>query len=154
MAQLGSAPGLGPGGRGFESPLPDVINEIDSAKYIAFSSLKSNGTPVSTAVWVVPFADGYGFTTGASSFKIKRIAKNPNITVCVCDRSGAVKPDATIYHGTSCVLDEISSEQVARAIRTKYFVLGRLLHLYDSVVGVLRPSKRASNTAIKFVLQD
>ena len=25
MAQLGSAPGLGPGGRGFESPFPDHL---------------------------------------------------------------------------------------------------------------------------------
>ncbi len=154
MAQLGSAPGLGPGGRGFESPLPDMVNQIDGAKYIAFSSLKTDGTPVSTAVWVVPFDDGYGFTTGASAYKVGRIKRNPAITVAVCDRSGKVMDGATIYCGMAHVLDSNSSEQVARAIRSKYFVLGRLLQFYSVVIGVIKPSRRIGETAIKFVIDN
>ena len=80
--------------------------------------------------------------------------RNPNITVTVCDRSGKIGADAATYHGTACVLDSALSAQVARAIQSKYFVLGRLLQIYGAVTEVMRPSKRVSETAIKFVLQN
>jgi hypothetical protein len=34
MAQLGSAPGLGPGGRGFESPFPDHLTHRKVLPYL------------------------------------------------------------------------------------------------------------------------
>jgi len=83
--------------------------ELDAAKYIAFVSYRKDGTPVSTAVWVVPYEDGYAFTTDPDSWKIKRILKNPNVTI-----------QASNVRGSQSVGPQSSAEQLSYLTRTAW----------------------------------
>jgi PPOX class probable F420-dependent enzyme len=94
--------------------------DLDQAKYISFTTFRSDGTPVPTAVWVVPFDGGYAFTTGADSHKVKRLRADRRVEVCVCNVRGAVADGTLIHPGTAAVLDEADSRRVSDLIRSKY----------------------------------
>lgn len=99
-----------------------MTHELDGAKYISFTSTKRDGTTVATPVWVVPFEGGYAFTTGHDAFKLRRIERNPAVTVAVCTMRGKVAPNATVHAGTAVALDPEAARRVNRAIRRKYWL--------------------------------
>jgi len=43
------------------------MDEIAQAKYIAFGTYRPDGSIASTPTWVVPFREGYAFTTELGS---------------------------------------------------------------------------------------
>ena len=104
----------------------DVAHELDTAKYISFTSFKRDGSAVATPVWVVPFEGGYAFTTGRTSFKLKRIVKNPAVTIAVCSMRGNMAEGATQHRGTAIALDEQPAARVNSAIRRKYWFVYNL----------------------------
>ena len=97
-----------------------MSTDLDSTKYISFVSYKKDGTPVAAPVWVVPFEGGYAFTTEPTAWKVKRVLRNPNVTVQACNVRGKVKPGAPLHHGTAEVLDEAAMLRVRQAVKAKY----------------------------------
>ena len=66
---------------------------ITDEKYVSFTTLRKNGTPVSSPVWIAPLGDGTaGFTTDATSGKVKRVRKNAQVTLRPCTSRGKVAP--------------------------------------------------------------
>ena len=128
-----------------------MAHELDTAKYISFTSFKRDGSPVATPVWVVPFEGGYAFTTGHSSFKVKRIAKNPSVTVAVCSMRGKVAEGTTQYHGTAVALDAATATRVNAAIRRKYWLAYHLMIAPAALWQRLRGNS-AADAAIKVTL--
>jgi len=127
--------------------------ELDAAKYIAFVSYRKDGTPVSTAVWVVPYEDGYAFTTDPDSWKIKRILKNPNVTIQVSNVRGKPKRGSTIFSGTAELLDANGVANVRDVVRRKYRTMYRLLiERSDKKEAKKSGSSTAGTAAIKVVL--
>jgi PPOX class probable F420-dependent enzyme len=96
--------------------------DLDTAKYVSFVSMKKDGTPAATAVWVVPFEGGYAFTTDADAWKVKRVRRNPDVTLAVSDVRGKVQPGATVHAGRAEVLEGDAVRRVDRAIRRKYWL--------------------------------
>ncbi len=97
-----------------------MATDIDSARYISFSTLKNDGSVVASPVWVVPFNGGYAFNTGANSFKVKRLRNNPSVSVARSNFKGAVKADAKIHQGTATVGSEAEHVLVNALVRAKY----------------------------------
>ena len=108
--------------RVFGGTVTHMTHELDGAKYISFISSKRDGSTVATPVWVVPFEGGYAFTTGHDSYKVKRVGRNPAVTVAVCGVRGKVADGATRYHGTAEVVDAATATRVNAAIRRKYWI--------------------------------
>ena len=133
MAQLGSASGLGPEGRRFESCHSDQymntsdsssIDAIRAAKYISFVSTRKNGTPIATPVWVAPLPhigpNVFGFTIDANAGKAKRLAHTNTVTVQPCDIRGRIVEGSPIVSGTAVVISGVEAETVRDAVAHKY----------------------------------
>jgi len=129
-----------------------MTHELNDARYIAFTSFRANGTPVKTPVWVVPFDDGYAFTTEAEAHKVRRIRKNNKVTIAACDYRGNISSDATVYSATAFALDAADVHRVEKLVARKYRVGRVLLAVYEVVNKVLHPRRVADNGAIKFIL--
>ena len=128
--------------------------DLDAARYIAFVSFRKDGTPVSTAVWVVPFEDGYAFTTDPDSWKIKRILKNPAVTIQASNVRGRPKRGSVAVAGHAEVLDPDAVARVRKAVRGKYRIMYRLLlERSDKKAAKRDGSTTAGTAAIKVVLE-
>ena len=143
MAQLGSASGLGPEGRRFESCHSDQfmnmsgsfsIEAIREAKYISFVSTRKNGTPVPTPVWVAPLPylgqNVFGFTTDANAGKAKRLAHTNTVTVQPCDIRGRIVQGSPIASGTAVVVSGTEAEKVRDAVAHKYGFTYKVFSIY------------------------
>lgn len=94
---------------------------ISDEKYVSITTTKKSGDTVSSPVWIAPLADGKaGFTTEATSGKVKRIANFPQVTIQPCDMRGRVKAGSTVTHATAIVVTGDDVEPVYRAIKSKY----------------------------------
>ena len=128
-------------------------NDLDRAKYISFVSRRRDGTPVPTAVWGVPFEDGYAFTTDADSWKVKRIANDPVVTVQASDVRGKPRKGAPVHRGQAELLDGPRVAAVRDAVRAKYPIAYRLLISWSERRAAKREgSPTAGTAAIKVVL--
>jgi PPOX class probable F420-dependent enzyme len=94
--------------------------DIDSAKYVSFTTYRTDGTPVATPVWVVPFEGGYAFTTDTNSHKVRRVRNDARATLSVCDMRGRVADGAAVHEGAATVLDAEARTRVAGLVKKKY----------------------------------
>lgn len=89
-------------------------------KYLSLTTYRRDGTPVSTPVWFVE-EDGRLFvTTGADSYKAKRLRRNPAAMVAPCTARGGPKGDAIPVHVEFLPPDEHG--RVDRLMAEKYRV--------------------------------
>ena len=143
MAQLGSASGLGPEGRRFESCHSDQymntsgsspIDAIRATKYISFVSTRKNGTPIATPVWVAPLPSRgpnvFGFTIDANAGKAKRLAHTNTVTVQPCDIRGRIVKGSPIVSGTAVVISGAEAETVRDAVARKYGFTYKMFSIY------------------------
>lgn len=116
--------------------------DLDSSKYISFVSYKKDGTPVAAPVWVVPFEGGYAFTTEPAAWKVKRVLRNPSVTIQACNVRGKVKTGTPVHQGTAEVLDEAAMLRVRAAVKAKYRIAYALLIAWGE-----RKAKRTQGSA-------
>lgn len=127
--------------------------DIDRARYISFVSHRRDGTPVPTAVWVVPFEDGYAFTTDADSWKVRRIANDPRVTIQASNVRGRPKKGAPVHRGRATLLDAERTPAVRDRVRAKYRIMYRLLiDRSDRKAAREGGSSTAGTAAVKVVL--
>ncbi|MBF6170557.1 PPOX class F420-dependent oxidoreductase [Nocardia blacklockiae] len=100
-------------------------NDLAQAKYALLTTYKKDGTAVGTPVWVAPDGDRLVIWTNPKTWKVKRIRRNPSVTLQVCDNRGRTA-GGEIVAGTAEVLDEDGTERVRGVIGRKYGVLGTL----------------------------
>ncbi len=108
--------------------------DLDSARYVALTTFKKDGTPVATPVWITGSNGAYAFTTGDNAWKSKRLNNNPKITVQVSDFRGRVKPNTRVYTGTGRV--DPSAEGIAAVegeLTRKYTWQFKLTQLTDVI---------------------
>lgn len=112
---------------------------------MALTTFRRNGEPVVTPVWVADLGDAtVGFTTAATSGKVRRIGRNPDVVVSPCSIRGVVVSGAPQWHGTATVVTGADHAKVRTAIRRRYrlqlFVIdlvSRLRRRRDDEVGVI-----------------
>jgi PPOX class probable F420-dependent enzyme len=91
-----------------------------SGKYLSLTTYRRDGTPVSTPVWFVE-EDGRLFViTAASSYKAKRLRRNPAAMVAPCTARGVPTGDAIPVHVEFLPPEEHA--RVGRLIAEKYRV--------------------------------
>lgn len=101
--------------------------DIDRAKYVSFVSFKKDGTPRPLPVWIAPFEDGYVFTTDEDSWKVKRVRRNPAVTIQECSMRGRVQAGTPVHSGTAEVLLGERAVAARDAVRSKYPIAYALL---------------------------
>lgn len=75
--------------RTIERVAPPLAARIPG-KYVSLVSFKRDGTPVATPLWFVVDGDRLLAMTDARSAKVRRIRRNPEVTVAPCKASGRV----------------------------------------------------------------
>jgi len=73
--------------RGQPGPAPPQLK----GKYLSLTTFKRDGTGVATPVWFVAEAGKILVVTDADSHKVRRIHRNPAVTVAECTASGRLR---------------------------------------------------------------
>jgi PPOX class probable F420-dependent enzyme len=110
--------------------VPDVAT-LAAAPYVALVSYKRDGSPVSTPVWVVGHGSGLAIWTARNTYKVKRIQRNPAVTVAPCTFRGAVTGPAVA--GRATIMSDAETARLRPALARKYGVLG-WLSVYGSIL--------------------
>jgi len=133
----------------------DSLSELDAARYISFTTFKQDGSPVATPVWITGAAGSYAFSTGGTSWKARRLLRNPSVQVQVCDMRGRVAPGAVTYVGTGEVVstpDAVAA--VERALAAKYGWQFRALALVDGLKSRFGRGGKDDSVAIHLSLDE
>ena len=88
-------------------------------KYLSITSFRRDGTGVATPVWFVQEAGRLLIQTDASSYKVKRIRRNPRVTIAPCTASGRLRGEPVTARADVLPGDECSrvKELIARKYR-------------------------------------
>ncbi|MBB5917028.1 hypothetical protein BJY24_005940 [Nocardia transvalensis] len=100
-------------------------NDLARAKYALLTTYKKDGTAVGTPVWVAPDGDRIVVWTNPKTWKVKRIRRDPKVTLQACDNRGRVRGEE-ILTGTAEVLDDAGTDRVRGLVGRKYGVIGTL----------------------------
>jgi uncharacterized protein len=105
--------------------MASTLESLGAAQFVLLTTFRRDGRAVGTAVWVARVGDELGVWTVADSGKVKRIRRNPAVTVTVCDRRG--RPRGPAVSGRARALDAAGTARVRAAVTAKYGLLGRAL---------------------------
>lgn len=130
-----------------------MMDELDRARYVSLTTFKQDGAPVATPVWITGSSGAYAFTTGAQTWKARRLGRNPGVEVRVCDLRGRVRSGATAYVGTGAVDGGADAVVVVeRALAAKYGWQFRATKLFDRTSRWLRRRPREDLVVIRIAL--
>ncbi len=105
---------------------PMTWNELGASKFALLTTYKKDGTPVGTPVWVAPDGDRIVVWTNPKTWKVKRIRRNPEVTLQVSDARGRPKGDE-VFAGTATILDADSTQRVRDLVGREYGLIGTLV---------------------------
>jgi PPOX class probable F420-dependent enzyme len=114
---------------------------ITDENYVLLTTYRKSGEGVGTPVWIVALPDGAaGFTTEATSGKVKRIRNNPKVTLQPCDMRGKVREGSEIVEATAEVLLGDEAIPVRDAIRRKHSLFTKLMSVGAFFRGLVKKS--------------
>ncbi|OHU30995.1 PPOX class F420-dependent enzyme [Mycobacteroides franklinii] len=117
---------------------------VGRANYVSFTSYRKDGTAVSSPVWIAPDDGKLYFFSEVGAYKVKRIRRNPSVTLQPCDVRGKLTAGAPIVEGTARVLEFTDSPRVRKILNRKYWLLGPL-----SEIGVWVTRRQQASFAIE-----
>jgi PPOX class probable F420-dependent enzyme len=123
-----------------------------SARYIALTTFRRSGVPVTTPVWFAARDDRLLVWTAAESGKAKRLRTRPEVTVVPCTMRGT--PVGSAVDGTAVLLPASELPGVRSALRAKY---GLVLAAYDAAVALwlrVRHKPEPPSVAIEITIRD
>jgi PPOX class probable F420-dependent enzyme len=112
--------------------------ELRDAKYLSLRSFKKNGQPVDTPVWFAVVApERFVVFTDGTSYKVKRIRRNPKVEIARCDMRGKLLGS---WQPATCRALEKSQEpervtEAYDALNQKYGFLMRIGTLLATISG-------------------
>jgi len=103
--------------------------DIGDAKYVSLTTYRRNGEAVPVPVWIAPLGDGrIGFTTDATSGKVKRIRNNPSVTLRECSVRGVVAVGTAEVPSTAVIVaDGPDHEATVAAVSSKYGLMYKVV---------------------------
>ncbi|KZF04531.1 MULTISPECIES: PPOX class F420-dependent oxidoreductase [unclassified Rhodococcus (in: high G+C Gram-positive bacteria)] len=101
-----------------------TFEDIAKGKYVLLTTFKKDGTGVPTPLWGALDGDRLLVWTVSDSWKVKRIRRNPAVTLAPCDMRGNPQGDAVDARAE--ILDADRTEKARAAIASKYGILGWL----------------------------
>jgi len=88
-------------------------------KYVRLTTFKRDGTPVATAVWVVPDGDALAIITDSATGKAKRLRHTSRVLIAPSD--GNLTPGAHEVEATATLSDAaVDVARLKRLVRGKY----------------------------------
>jgi PPOX class probable F420-dependent enzyme len=100
------------------------LDRLGAAQYVSVTTYRRDGTGVPTPVWVVRDGDGLAVWTPTKSGKVKRVRRDPRVTVAPCDFGGNLQGDPMPGHAE--ILTGAGTARVRDLLRHKYGLTARL----------------------------
>jgi len=130
---------------GLEPPARTDVAAI-TGKYLSITSYRRDGSGVSTPVWFAAEGDRLLVMTDSRSDKVKRIRRNPYVTIAPC--SGRGKPRAKRMPAHAELLPASEVERAKRLIRRKYRIDLLFVGPIRAIQALFHPERRHEVTAI------
>ena len=112
---------------------------LGDEKYLALTTYKRDGTPVTTAVWAAPIDDGkIGFWTSSGSGKAKRLAHTSKVIVQPSDARGRLKAGTTPIEATAELVTGPQLEGIRTKIIAKYGFMTTITKFLAKVGGIVK----------------
>jgi uncharacterized protein len=112
---------------------------LGDEKYLALTTFKRDGTPVSTAVWAAPMdGDKVGFWTSSGSGKAKRLAHTSKVIVQPSDARGRPRAGTTPIDATAVLVTGPQLEGIRSKIRAKYGWQCKVTKFLNQVGGIIK----------------
>lgn len=110
--------------------MPRAGTPLDDERYINLETFKKDGNGVKTPVWAAPLDGRLVVFTDGTSYKVKRLRRDPRIRAAPCDVRGNVK--GSWLDGTGRILDDDADKARAMAaLRRKYGWQIRVLDVFS-----------------------
>ena len=110
------------GARTYPRGVNSDFKRVSEAKYVLLTTFRKDGTPVATPLWAAPDGDKLLMWTVTDSYKVKRIRRNPSVTVAACDARG--NPKGEPVAAVAEILDGPGTDHARDAIARRYGILG------------------------------
>jgi uncharacterized protein len=117
-----------------------------TGKYLSITSYRRDGSGVSTPVWFAAEGDWLLVMTDSNSGKVKRIRRNPYVTIALC--SGRGKPKAKRMPAHAELLPATEVERATRLIKRKYRFDLLFVGPIRAIQALFHPERRHEVTAI------
>jgi PPOX class probable F420-dependent enzyme len=88
-----------------------------TGKYLSITSYQRDGTGVATPVWFVADGERLLVETDAGSYKVKRIRRDPHVSVAMCSARGKTMSDPVEAHAEVLPWD---AERIQPMFEDKY----------------------------------
>lgn len=124
--------------------------DLAKQKYLALTTYRRDGQPVTTPVWVVGLPDGrLGFWTADGSGKVKRIRHSNRVTVQACNARGKPKRRSRPVEGfAEIVRTGPAFEEVHRRVSAKYGFMVPFSRRFGRVLGHLKKGQTYADTVV------
>lgn len=130
-----------------------MTHPIANEKYISLVTYRKNGEAKPAPVWITDLGDGtVGFCTASSSWKVKRINNDNNVTLTPSDSKGNVRPGAVEVAGTA-VTSTDDFDRVWALVVAKYGVMARGIKLMGRFMKLIGKGS-GTDTAVIVTLVD
>ena len=107
-----------------------------TAQYVALTTYRRDGTPVTTPVWAAAEGESLYLFTNASAGKVKRLRNSSRAAVAPCTATGTITGAQLPAEAFNLASDQMP--KVWRLLIKKYGIAARLFATYDRVRGLLR----------------
>lgn len=119
---------------------------VFTGKYLSITSFKRDGTGVATPVWFVQEDGRLLVHTDANSYKVKRIRRNPEVTVAPCTATGRLLADPV--RARAELLPDAELSRVERLMARKYRIDLVFIKPIRSLQAALRPGRHHAKPVI------
>jgi hypothetical protein len=121
-------------------------------KYLSITSYRRDGTGVATPVWFVQEDGRLLVETDASSFKVRRIRRNPAVTVAPCTATGRLRGEPVAGHAELLLDAEVA--RVERLMARKYRVDLVVIKPVRRLQAALHPRRPRGRTEVLAITPD
>jgi uncharacterized protein len=118
-------------------------------KYLSITSFRRDGTGVATPVWFVQEDGRLLVETDASSYKVRRIRRNPSVMIAACTVTGRLRGEPVRAHAE--LLPDVEISRVEQLMARKYRIDLLVIKPIRSVQAALhrgRPREKPAVLAI------
>lgn len=108
--------------------------DLKDQKFVSLTTFKRNGDAVASPMWIVGEGEQLWAWTPADAWKVRRIRRDPRVTLTGCGRTGKVPPGQAAIEATAEVISD--PQDVARIeslIKRKYGLEFRLVTLIETI---------------------
>jgi len=107
---------------------------LGDEKFVSLTTFKRNGDAAASPMWIVRDGNQLLAWTPADAWKVKRIRRDPRVTLRPCGRTGKVRAEQPVLAGTGEVItDPNQLARVESLIKHKYGLEFRVVTLIETV---------------------